>query len=79
MYVISGSLNVGVDNGVIDCVENNKSEINGSLTVTPAMEIGISDHLWTSEDIVELIETKEKANRPTIGRHLYLCCRADCL
>ena len=30
------------------------------LGVTPAMAAGISDYLWEIEDIVELIEEKEK-------------------
>ncbi|MHC4105820.1 MAG: IS1 family transposase [Planctomycetota bacterium] len=38
----------------------NFCRIHGSLGVTPAMEIGISDHLWELEDIVELLENNER-------------------
>lgn len=40
----------------------NFCRIHKSLRVTPAMEAGISDHLWDLEDIVELLESKEKSN-----------------
>jgi len=33
----------------------NFAKIHGSLRVTPAMEAGISDHVWTLEEIVNLI------------------------
>ena len=35
----------------------NFCKIHGSLRVTPAMEAGISDHVWTMAEIVVLIET----------------------
>jgi len=38
----------------------NFCRIHKTLRVTPAMEAGISDHLWEIEDIVELLEKKEK-------------------
>ena len=34
----------------------NFCRIHGSLRVTPAMEAGIADHVWTLEEIVALIE-----------------------
>jgi len=30
-----------------------------SLRVTPAMEAGISDHIWTIEELILLLESKE--------------------
>ena len=33
--------------------------IHKSLRVTPAMEAGVTDHLWKLEDIVKLLEEKE--------------------
>ena len=38
----------------------NFCRIHQSLRVTPAMAAGISDHLWELEDIVGLLERKEK-------------------
>lgn len=40
----------------------NFCRIHKALRVTPAMKIGISDHLWDLEDIVELLENKEESN-----------------
>lgn len=37
----------------------NFCRIHKTLKVTPAMEAGISDHLWSLEDIVDLLEQKE--------------------
>ncbi len=37
----------------------NFCRIHKTLRVSPAMEIGISDHLWSIEDIVGLLEKKE--------------------
>lgn len=34
----------------------NFARVHQSLRVTPAMEIGISDHVWTLEEIADLIE-----------------------
>jgi len=39
----------------------NFCRIHKTLKVTPAMEAGVSDHLWELGDIVELLENKEKA------------------
>ena len=43
-------------------IHYNFCRIHKSLRVTPAMEIGISDHLWELADIVELLENKESSN-----------------
>jgi len=37
----------------------NFARIHRSLRVTPAMEAGISDRVWSLEDIVELLESDE--------------------
>ena len=34
----------------------NYCRIHQTLRVTPAMEIGISDHIWSIEEIISLIE-----------------------
>jgi hypothetical protein len=34
--------------------------IHQILRVTPAMEAGISDHVWTIEELVDIIETREQ-------------------
>ena len=34
----------------------NFTRIHQSLRVTPAMEAGVSDHVWTLEEIVSLLE-----------------------
>jgi hypothetical protein len=36
----------------------NFAKIHGSLRVTPAMEAGIADHVWTMGEIVALIDKK---------------------
>ena len=36
----------------------NFGRIHQTLRVTPAMEAGISDHVWSIEDIVGLMEQK---------------------
>ena len=38
----------------------NFSRIHRSLRVTPAMEAGVSNHVWTIEEIVGLLEKKEQ-------------------
>jgi len=40
-------------------VHYNFARIHRSLRVTPAMEAGISDRVWSLEDIVELLESDE--------------------
>ncbi len=43
----------------------NWTRIHKSLRVTPAMEAGITDHLWTMEEIAEMIDaTLPKPGRP---------------
>ena len=39
----------------------NFCRIHASLRVTPAMEASISDHVWTMEEVVALLDQKEKA------------------
>lgn len=39
----------------------NFAKIHGSLRVTPAMEAGVSDHVWTIEEIAALLP------EPTFG------------
>jgi len=36
----------------------NFARIHQSLRVTPAMEAGIADHLWSIDEIVELLDSK---------------------
>ncbi len=38
----------------------NFCRVHQTLRVTPAMEAGISDHVWTIEELVKLLETNEK-------------------
>ncbi|MHC4628196.1 MAG: IS1 family transposase, partial [Planctomycetota bacterium] len=38
----------------------NFCRIHKSLKVTPAMAAGVSDHLWELEDVVSLLENREK-------------------
>ena len=40
-------------------VHYNFARIHRSLRVTPAMEAGISDHVWSLEEIVDLLEQDE--------------------
>ena len=39
----------------------NFCRVHQSLRVTPAMEAGIADHVWTIEEIVALLEAREEA------------------
>ncbi len=39
----------------------NFCRVHSTLRVTPAMEAGLSDHVWTLEELVELVETKARA------------------
>jgi hypothetical protein len=34
--------------------------IHQTLRVTPAMEAGISDHVWLIEEVVSLLDTSDK-------------------
>jgi hypothetical protein len=36
--------------------------IHQTLRVTPAMQAGVTDKLWNLEDVVALLEAKEKGN-----------------
>jgi hypothetical protein len=36
----------------------NFARVHQTLRVTPAMEAGISDHVWSIEEIVNLVERK---------------------
>ena len=40
----------------IHSVHYNFARIHQTLRVTPAMEAGIADHIWTVEDIVRLAQ-----------------------
>jgi hypothetical protein len=37
----------------------NFGRIHKTLRVTPAMEVGVSDHVWSLEEIARLSELKE--------------------
>lgn len=37
----------------------NFARVHQTLRVTPAMEAGVSDHVWTVEEIVELVQDEE--------------------
>lgn len=39
----------------------NFCRVHQTLRVTPAMEAGLSDHVWTLEELVDLLEREEKA------------------
>ena len=39
----------------------NFCRIHKTLRVTPAMEAGLTDHVWSMEELVSLLETKLKA------------------
>jgi hypothetical protein len=38
----------------------NFARVHQSLRVTPAMEAGVSDHVWSIEEIVGLLERREE-------------------
>ena len=40
--------------GALHAVHSNSCRIHKSLRVTPAMEAGIADHMWTLDELVEL-------------------------
>ena len=51
-----------LDNAVaIHFMYYNFARIHRTLRVTPAMEAGISDHVWSLEEIVGLIEHAESS------------------
>ena len=41
----------------------NFGRVHQTLRVTPAMEAGVSDHVWTIEEMVNLLE-KTEAKKP---------------
>lgn len=43
----------------------NFARIHSTLRVTPAMESGISDHVWDIEDIVRLLDSEAPASTET--------------
>jgi hypothetical protein len=44
----------------------NFARIHQSLRVTPAMAAGITDRLWSVEDIVPLVAAQEAAEAPKV-------------
>lgn len=45
----------------------NFARVHKTLRVTPAMEAGLADHVWTMEELVGLMEAREKAVIGTVG------------
>ena len=45
----------------VNFMHYNFCRIHRSLRVTPAMEAGLADHVWTLEELVNLLERKEDA------------------
>ena len=45
----------------------NFCRIHRTLRVTPAMEAGVTDHVWEIEDVVALLERRE-AGLPLVGK-----------
>jgi cell fate regulator YaaT (PSP1 superfamily) len=41
----------------------NFGRIHQSLRVTPAMEAGVANHIWTLEEIVELLDSNERDSK----------------
>jgi hypothetical protein len=39
----------------------NFCRVHKTLRVTPAMEAGLADHIWTLGELVDLLERKENA------------------
>ena len=37
--------------------------IHQTLKVTPAMEAGVTDHLWTVEDVIAMVDEWEAAQK----------------
>ena len=44
-------------------IEENVERIHKTLRVTPAMEAGISDHVWTLQEIAALVKDEAPAKR----------------
>ncbi len=55
-----GSQTIMTDVSDICNTRYNFCRIHQTLRVTPAMVAGVTQRLWSIEDIVELLETKEK-------------------
>jgi hypothetical protein len=57
----------------------NYVRVHSTLRVTPAMEAGLSDRVWSLSDIVTLLEAKEreKAKKPSKPRGLQPLRRSD--
>jgi IS1 family transposase len=45
----------------------NFGRVHKTLRVTPAMEAGLTDHVWTMEELVGLMEARERAVVGTVG------------
>lgn len=45
-------------------VWRNFVKMHKTLRITPAMAAGLSDRLWSMEDVVKLIEEREAARKP---------------
>jgi hypothetical protein len=41
-------------------VHHNFCRVHQTLRVTPAMEAGIADHVWTIEEIIALLDANEQ-------------------
>ena len=54
LYVLAASLRR------IDGTRN-FARIHGSLRITPAMEAGIADHVWSLKELIELLQDKTKS------------------
>lgn len=46
----------------------NFARVHQTLRVTPAMEAGVSDHVWTLEEIVGLIEAREATSSEVVAK-----------
>ena len=42
---------------------HNFARLHQTIRVTPAMEAGLTDHVWSAEEIVGLLEQPERNNR----------------
>jgi len=46
----------------------NFARVHQTLRVTPAMEAGVSDHVWTLEEIVALVESREASHSEVVAK-----------
>jgi hypothetical protein len=51
----------------IDAMYYNFCRVHQTLRVTPAMEAGVSDHMWTVEELASLLAEAEAAKPKTRG------------